>query len=239
MKIKKVRLALILWTVICLIIIFCVVPTDSVEDEFRIIPGTVPDTISPWDSVAVVFSQPLSDTLVLFTFFPPFYMYSLRMSETRDTIHLHFAEPLDGDTRYVIRLEEKVTSSGGAVLEPSDDSVVVVTASVEQEPNGTVSLADTLTGRCFGSAGTVNDTDCFLISGEETECVYLVSHGSQTSFIFQDDEGTRSEERLFNESDTTPVPEDAAWPLYVIVFSYHRSVGGYYELGNISPDSRP
>lgn len=238
MKIKKVRFTLIFWTIICLTVFFCVVPTDSVEDEFRIMQGTVPDTISPWDSVAVVFSQPLSDTLVLFTFSPPFYMYSLRMSETRDTIHLYFNEPLDGDTRYVIRFQEKIHSHNGDVLKPSDDSIVVVTSPVEQEPNGSVQLADTLVKCRFGSVGTVNDTDCFLISDDGPQSVYLVSHGAQTTFIFQDGEGTRSEERSFNALDTVPVPAAAVPPLYVMVTCYSRSVGGYYELGTLTGETR-
>lgn len=237
MKIKCLRFAFVFLTTIFLIVISCVVPADSYEDDFRIIKETIPDTISPWDSVAVVFSQPLRDTLVLFTFLPSFYMYSLRMSETRDTILLFFNEPLDGDTRYVIRLKEMVTSGSGTELNPADDSVVVVTAPVECEPNGTVHLADTLVGHRFGSVSTVNDTDCFFISDDESEWVYLISHGAQTTFILEDSEGMRSEERSFLASDTIPVPDTAAWPLYAIVFSYYRSVGGYYELGSLTGDT--
>ena len=219
-----------------LLLFECVVPTDSPENELLLVHDSVPDTISPWDSIAVAFSQPLQDSLVLFTITPFFYMYSQRMCDSRDTVIISCAEPLDGDTRYVIRLDEKITAENSTVLEPGDDSLIIITASSEREPNDDLQKADSLENYCFGTVATVNDTDCFLIAGDEVEVVFLTSFKTQSACIILDDEGNKTSERSFVQSDTIPVPDDFSSPLYVKVFGYHRSAGGSYKLGILSSD---
>jgi len=214
----------------------CVVPTDSPEKELSLVHESVPDTISPWDSVAVVFSLPLQDSLAHFTITPSFYMYSQQMCDSRDTVIIRCVEPLDGDTRYVIRLGEMITATNGAVFKPGDDSLVIITASSEREPNNDLRNADSLKNYRFGSVATVNDTDCFLITADEAEMVFLTSFKTRSTCIIVDGEGTETSERSFMQSDTVPVPDNFSPPLYVKVFGYHRSAGGSYKLGILSSD---
>lgn len=211
----------------------CVVPADSPEKELLLVHDSVPDTISPWDSIAVVFSRPIRDSLVVFTVTPSLYMYSQRMCDSRDTVVITSVEPFDGSTRYVIRPAEKVTAEDGAVLEPENDSLIIMTAPCEREPNGDLLKADSLKNYRFGTVATVNDTDCFLLIGNGVDGVFLSSFETQSTCFIQDDDGRRTSARSFVQSDTIEVPDDFSPPLYVKVFCYNRSSGGSYKVGSI------
>ena len=214
----------------------CVVPTDAPEKELMLVHEAVPDTISPWDSIMVVFSLPLQDSMVQFTMTPSFYMYSQRMSDSRDTIIISSAEPFDGNTRYVIRLQESITAENGVSLDRQEDSLVFVTAPSEKEPNDDLLKADSLENYSFGTVATVSDTDCFLLTARKIENILLFSFTTQSTCSVFDSEGNRTGERTFAQEDTIPVPDDFTPPLYVKVFSYYRSAGGSYRVGVITPE---
>lgn len=213
-----------------LFMLYCVVPSDTVQEKFYFEHAALPDTVAPFGSIIIAFTEPVSDSSpVGFSFQPSFYSYALIFNTARDSVIVQLSEPLRGNTTYTIRLQYTVYSINNSVFTPQSDSMRVVTGTVEQEPNNRVELADTLRQRCFGAIALVNDTDWYVVD-KKIEELYLHSFGSQTTFALLGG-GVVTTLREFTIYDTVTIPETAALPLYVAVYSYFRSVGGYYELG--------
>ena len=211
-------------------LLYCVVPTDTPEEKFHFVHSGYGGDVAPYGTMNIAFSEGLSDSSqVEFAFNPPFYMYSIGYSSGRDTVLLRFSEPLRGATVYSIRLKETVYSVHGSVFSPDADSLVITTAYCEQEPNDRYSLADTLRGRCFGAVATVDDTDWYVVPVEVRK-LYCNSFGSHTGFFIRgfNDNGTPRE---YTQSDTVQLPDTVTTPLFMAIYSYLRSVGGYYETG--------
>ena len=211
----------------------CVVPSDTPQTEFRFNHQGSIDTIAPFGSFPVSFSEPLNDSSgPELIFNPRFYSFVLTGSSTNDTFMVQLSEPLEGNTVYTIRLKNRIYSSGNSLFEPESDSLTVITRNLEQEPNNTIPLADTLRQMCFGSSAAVDDTDRYVITGR-TGKVFLHSFGSQTRLSI-DKVSFFNPLREFTSHDTLAIPDTTTFPLHVAVFPYLRSVGGYYELGWIA-----
>ena len=213
-------------------LLFCVVPSEAPDETFHFIASDVSDTIAPWGGVKVVFSEPVADSgAINFIFEPSFYSYAVIWNGSRDTAVVQCTEPLQGNQRYVLRLMETVFSENGSEFDPSSDSIVFFTHPAEQEPNGEPSIADTLRGSCFGSIATADDTDMYVVTDTSAYALFLYSVGSQTTFALKNSSDSTTAKRNFKERDTLIIPKKFKPPVWVIVSSYYRSVGGYYEVG--------
>jgi hypothetical protein len=214
----------------------CVVSTDPPATTFHFIRTGSPDTIAPWGTLTIVFSQPLDDTEIP-TFFlrPTVHSYTALPVATRDTVFVRFTEPLSGNRRYLLRAQDSMTAKNSAVLRHTADSLVFFTWPAEQEPNNTPQLADTLFQRCFGTIATVNDTDWYIITNSSARAVYLSSVTTQSTFFLVSLAGTTTPVRSFKISDTLAVPDGFRSPFYAAVVSFNRSAGGYYEIGLTTP----
>ncbi len=218
-----------------LMLLFCVVPSDPPNETFHFKHFAQSDTIAPWGTFPVVFSEQLDDSASIgFSFKPSFYSYTITLNESRDTALVQCTEPLMGSSRYVLRVQAIITAKNDAVFAPQSDSIVIFTYPAEQEPNGAQPVADTLTGRCFGAIATVSDTDRYFIADSSAHTLFLNSKGSQTTFVLEHLSGSVTAERTFNKNDTCIIPATFSPPVYIAVYSYHQSVGGYYEIGFIS-----
>ena len=76
----------------------------------------------------------------------------------------------------------------------------------------------------------VNDTDWYVVAGDAVRKVYCNSYGSRTGF-FPEGVGEKDASREFAEFDTVAISDTVSRPLLIAVYSYLRSVGGYYEIG--------
>jgi hypothetical protein len=215
--------------------LYCVVPSDSVQKEFRFNRHAIDDTVAPFGSITLVFTAPVSDSsAVELVFSPTYYDYVLHFSAARDSVDLQLSGPLKGNTVYSIRLKNTVFSIDNDIFEPEYDSVSVVTCPVEQEPNNGIGVADTLRQRCFGTIAVVNDTDWYVVP-ENVGKLYLNSIGSQTTFaLWIQGGGGVDSLHEYRMNDTLNVPATVKPPLLIAVYSYNRSVGGYYQIGCIA-----
>jgi hypothetical protein len=198
------------------------------------------DTLSVFPQLRFVFSAPLMDSSVSLAFSPPTSArYAAFLNATHDTLTLNVMEMLDGNTKYVVRLAQPVTSKDGVVLGPSQDSLAFVTYPREHEPNDEKDLADTLTSIIFGTVSNVADVDAFFCTDtkglSKASGVFMQSINSQDSFYIVD-----SLSRVFSLGnqikpiDTIFFTDSMRRPLYAFVVSRIKGSEGDYELGIVS-----
>jgi hypothetical protein len=191
------------------------------------------DTLSVFPQLQFVFSAPLADSSVALDFSPPISArYVAYLNTKRDTLFLNIMEMLDGNTRYVVRLKNPVTSKDGVVLDPSQDSLTFLTYPREHENNDTKELADTLSSVMFGSISNVSDVDVFFCADTSAAGIFLQSINSQDSFYVID--GLSHFFGLghqINQTDTIFLTDSIVRPLYVFVQTRIKGSEGDYELG--------
>jgi hypothetical protein len=227
--------ALIALGVLLLSSVRCLIPIGSNDnsDPFTFVNAGDGDTITPYGSIAIRFTRPVAHPdSVHFLFDPPFADFLLASNTKGDTLTMQLSLPLNAETRYSIHLKDQITAKDGTLLFPNDDSVVVVTADAEQEPNDQLSTADLLVKKIFGAIASADDTDWFAISDTALREFYLTSHGSSSRFDVRDVNGTvLVKPSLIAPAETLLVPSNSPAPRYLVVSAWNRSNGGYYELG--------
>lgn len=197
----------------------CVVPSEPPVKSMEIFLCSS-DTISPYSPIKMSFSSPLEDSqMIPFHFSPPFFDYYNTLSSSKDTLELVPSSPFMGNTRYS--------------LIARGDSFSFYTYAHEQEPNNAASTADLFIAKIFGSVSNVNDTDCFIIN-HKVRSFYLRSYYSESAFLLSDSMGKVISPRIYRAVDSLTVPDSFIYPLFLRVFSYYRSSGGYYEIGKIN-----
>jgi hypothetical protein len=210
----------------------CIVPADPPDTSLHFFKCGSGDTISPFGSLRIAFSEPSADTVVpRFSFSPPNYAYVVVMNKTRDTATVSWTEPLAGAGRFVMRLDSYTTAEMKQTS--SKDSVVFLTWALEREPNAAPATADTLETVRWGTVAMVDDTDWYVITEGSVPALVLNSTGSQTTFSVMSNGRLVDSSRIFRASDTLRIAETAEHPLYIAVFAAFRSVGGFYELRRI------
>jgi len=190
------------------------------------------DTLSVFPQLQFVFSGPLIDSSVSLNFSPPIGRYAVVLNATHDTLTLNVMDMLAGNTRYVLRLGNQITSKDGAILLPSQDSLSFITYPREQEPNDTKDLADDLASKIFGTISDQSDIDVFLCTSKVARGVFLQSINSQDSLYVVDSlSHSFVLDHPINPTDTIVFPDSLAEPFYVFVVSRIRGSEGDYELG--------
>jgi hypothetical protein len=194
------------------------------------------DTLSVFPRLRFVFSPPIADTSVDVRFSPAISSgYGASLNGRGDTLTVDFMEMLQGNTRYVFRLAEPVTSAGGSTWDLSGDSAVFYTFAREQEINDQEDVADPLTSVVFGSVSDASDIDMFACDRSSVRAVYLQSIDCRDSFSVEDDNST-----LFvvggtmRQTDTIVLGENAAFPVFIVVRSGIKGFEGKYKLGIIN-----
>ena len=191
------------------------------------------DTISPYCSLEIRFSYPvLYPDSVRFVFQPAFNEYQVQFNRSLDTVTMLFSMPLQGNTAYRLNLASTVESIDGLLLHPQDDTIAFRTFPLEQEPNDARAMADVFNGTIFGAVSTANDTDWFTVADSTLRSFYLVSNGSSSFFDIRDAAGKSITPQEFAAAETLSAPADFTLPLYLVVYAYSRSNGGYYKLAN-------
>ena len=209
---------------------FCVVPSGPETVLSMKLSGSV-DTISPYGPLNIVISESLSDSsAVEVVFSPQIPCFKSFVSPSKDTVSISFFCPLEGNKKYTVKLLNDLVSKSGQIL-LEGDSITFYTYYLEQEPNNSFPTSDILQRKLFGSISTVVDTDCYIIPDSSIRSVHLVSSVSQTTFELYDNNGEKSSDRQYKKNDTLDIPDLFVYPLYVRVFSYQHSSGGYYEIG--------
>jgi hypothetical protein len=193
------------------------------------------DTLSVFPQLQFVFSEPLIDSSVSLNFSPPIGRYAAFLNATHDTMSLTIMDMLAGNTRYVLRLGNQITSKDGAILLPSQDSLSFITYPREQEPNDTKNLADDLASKIFGTISDQSDIDVFLCTNNSARGVFLQSINSQDSLYVVDGlSHAFSLDHPINPMDTIVFPDSLVRPLYVFVVSRIMGSEGDYELGIVT-----
>jgi hypothetical protein len=210
----------------------CIVPAEPPINEFKMSIASGQDTVSPYSDINISFTERLKDTSATFQFDPPFFSFLSIVNKSEDTISIMLADPLPGETCFALRPVNEIRSESGQVIKVTD-SVVLHVYPTEHEPNDNIATADTLKRKIYGSIATVNDTDFFVIPAS-AKTVYLKTFSSHTSFKVKDSKGQFSRPCLESDtlkSDTLTIPVNLIAPLFLVVNSYNKSVGGYYETG--------
>jgi hypothetical protein len=223
-----------IFTSLALLLFLSCLPLTNLEpvEPFAMTRTGSGTTISPYGPVRIRFSSPVLDPdSIRFTFQPLFTEYRQTFNAAHDTVTLDFILPLQGDERYSLFLASFVESEDGSILRPGEDSLELVTFPTEQEPNDFKTIADTLKGIIFGSVSAANDTDWYAIHDTAAASFYLKSTGSSSLFEMYDADSLSARPSKFAAAETLDVPGSFERPLYIAVFAYNRSNGGYYELG--------
>jgi hypothetical protein len=195
----------------------------------------ITDTLSVFPQLQFVFSGPLIDSSVSLNFSPPVGRYAVFLNATHDTLSLNVMDMLAGNTRYVLRLGNQITSKDGATLLPSQDSLSFITYPREQEPNDTKDLADDFASKIFGTISDQSDIDVFLCNNNSTHGIFLQSINSQDSLYVVDGlSHAFSLDHPINPIDTIIFPDSLVRPFYVFVVSRIMGSEGDYELGIVS-----
>ena len=196
------------------------------------------DTISPLPVIRFALSEPIiRPDSIHFSIKPPFYSYHTILNTAKDTVTFVATELLEGNTRYTIILEDTLESETGYVLYPGF-STTINTSALEKEPNDRPGEADSLKSVIFGVIGTLNDTDCYVITAPaRAVCVSFVNvktgmsvtdsagHAVTTSHLLAIDPAAKS----YN-ADSLEIPADFTGPLIVRVYSYSSWTGPIYRL---------
>ena len=190
------------------------------------------DTLSVFPQLQFVFSGQLIDSSVSLNFSPPIGRYAVFLNATHDTLSLNVMDMLAGNTRYILRLGNQITSKDGAILLPSQDSLSFITYPREEEPNDTKDLADKLASKIFGTISDQSDIDVFLCTNANARGVFLQSINSQDSFYIVDSlSHSFVLDHPINPTDTIVFPDSLVRPVYVFVVSRIMGSEGDYELG--------
>jgi len=191
------------------------------------------DTETVYPQLQYVFSAPLADSSVSFSFAPATgSRYGVFLNPTHDTATLRCIEALDGNTRYVIRLENPVVAVNGSRCYPADDSTVLFTYDLEQEPNDVKASADLFSSVIFGTVSEGADIDVFRCAATNPRFFTLQSIDCQDSFYIVDSTGTPvSLSRQIKQTDTLTLPSGLQGPFYVYVLSREKGWEGSYRLG--------
>ncbi|MCU0609148.1 MAG: hypothetical protein MUF22_05215 [Chitinispirillaceae bacterium] len=222
---------------LCLLpMLFCSVNlTPPAEDPFFLArTAHTSDTIAPYGSLTLRFSQPVADpNSVQLIFTPLFEDYRLSFNATNDTITLGLTLPMAGETRYVLRLGSQVRSVNDSLLLPQQDSIVLVTAPREEGDNHSASLADPLYMQIFGCIETANDTDWFVIADTTSRSFYLKSNITKSSFDLRDSARMIVARPSIIAGPETLTVAPGIVARYAVVYAHNRSNGltGFYELG--------
>lgn len=155
-----------LFTSLALLFFLSCLPLANIEPvEPFVMTRTGSDTtISPYGPVRIRFSSPIVDPdSVRFAFRPLFNEYRQTFNASHDTITIECILPLQGDAEYFMFLTSFVESEDGSLLRPGEDSLLLRTFPIEQEPNDSKNTADTLNSVIFGSVSAANDTDWYAI----------------------------------------------------------------------------
>jgi hypothetical protein len=196
--------------------------------------GNGSDTLSPFAKLAFAFSSPVASP-VDFSFLPNSgQLYTITLNPGKDTVTISFLEMLYGNTRYVARLATTVSGSDDSFLSPGNDSVVFYTAFAENEPNNTMFLADTVrTQNTYGIISPASDTDYYVLPAYSSRPLCFFSSTSQDSFAIIDNTQTAIRfSKYGSKVDSVALPDSAAYPLYITVFSTIKGSTGYYKLWN-------
>jgi len=94
-------------------------------------------------------------------------------------------------------------------------------------------MSDTIINVRFGTLTTVDDTDWYCVVDSSAMAFYLISTGSQNSFVTISDSAETIVSRPYNPNDTLFLTDGIQPPLNIAVHSYSRSAGGYYKAGII------
>ena len=190
------------------------------------------ETISPYGPIQVRFSYPVLDPdSIRFAFQPLFTEYRQTFNDSHDTVTIECILPLLGDTEYYLILASSVESEDGSLLQPGEDSLLLRTFPIEQEPNNFRNIADSFKNIIFGSVSTVNDTDWFAIYDTTAASFYLKSTGSSSIFKLCDADSLSVRPQAFAAAETLDIPDSFNKPVHIAVFAFNRSNGGHYELG--------
>jgi hypothetical protein len=150
--------------------------------------------------------------------------YGAYLNLDRDTLTIDVMEMLEGNTRYVLRLEKQITSIDGIVSDLSNDSTVFYTFPCEQESNDNKDIADSLTSVMFGCISDVSDLDVFVCVRKNLQAVYCQSIDCRDSFFVEDGLSTTvTVKGAMQQTDT----------IFVFVRSGIKGFEGNYKLGVI------
>ena len=227
MKINRSVLTFILF--LTLVISNCVIQTEPLEQSISF--SLLSDSVSPFSPVKLCFSSPIDDSISpQILFFPQFQQYYITFNSSKDTLTINPTSPFSGNTPYKIHAKNQKPSPESNI--PSlNDSAVFFTYPLEKEPNNATSIADSINLMIYGSISSVNDTDCFRLTNyKNSSKLIFKSIGSRSFFNFQDHNGKIFNIDFYDDSMEVRIPDSIVKPLYLLVYSFRKSCGGYYQI---------
>jgi hypothetical protein len=197
--------------------------------------GNQNDTISPYATLTIAFSDSLASPLD-FDFSPPVAQeYSISFSHGNDTAFVSFVSMLPGNTQYTMTVKSQLTGKSGGTLAAGSAPIVFTPGRAETEPNNAPALADTLIGsRLFGRLSETTDTDVFVLPppiAAKSPTIVFASINKQDSFAIVDNNLHDIAITVQSGSaDTILLPTDTLYPLYMFVFAPIKGASGYYSI---------
>jgi hypothetical protein len=190
------------------------------------------DSVSLWPQLIFTFSTKLKDSIVILEITPdPGPQYSTFLNEFKDTLFFKVTGVLNGNTTYSITFKDRITGENGKMLYPEDVSFTIITGRGENEPNNSISIADTVFDICYGTISPVNDTDYYYLSYQLSSNLYLKCHDRLTGFKIIDSSGSIINEQAgTQEIKQYSISNSAVTPFYICIFSLSDN-NAKYELG--------
>ncbi len=212
----------------------CVITPDNNQQELTMARGdALGDTVSVFPELQIGFSLPLKDSAVGITSMPPIAAdHAVWLNQNRDTLFLRVLGVLEGNTRYVVRLDSKVEAENGSELKPEQDSIVFVTHPAESRQNSSLLTADTLVDRMFGVIEKADASDYFVPRDFNSEAFYIRSYSQKIRMVMKTADGSEVVSATSGEnSDTLAVSQQTIRPYFLQVESGTLEAMQRYEIG--------
>jgi len=180
--------------------------------------------------VSIVFTHRLLDSTLNFELTPGDAVIYLEPNISRDTFRVYFDGFLKPGTDYLIVPVDDIYGANNAKIFERDDSLFFTTSdfSIEQEPNGSRILADSLRGFTCGIIESGHDTDMYMML-KESPAGQMIFFRSEKQIHVQIMDAL-NDSTLTLMDDTISLGDSFRQPLYLSVFSLHGIAQTiYYE----------
>ncbi|MDG5813530.1 hypothetical protein QA601_00420 [Chitinispirillales bacterium ANBcel5] len=217
--------------IVVLFIISCVMPGANSVEEGRISLLKQGDTLSGFEKIVVHFSQPVKEPeQVCFTFDPPLFSHSFRFSETADKAYIDPGEPMKGGHTYTLTLCNGVYSVDGKQFKGENARITFHTHPIEQEPNDTPQLADTIYDQMSATLSTSTDVDWFVIGDTGVYGFEFSQYDLLCSVVVMDSSENTISETITDKNTIITIPAEFSPPVFIAVNSFQNWNGGYYHI---------
>ena len=210
-------------TVLTSIAFSCVIPSGTESGAFRM---SVKDTVAPYGSVTVMFSNAVEESTLIMKLLPDNIALRAQMNKTKDLASFSLPLSISGNSLYMLIPGVEENSQMNRYY----DTLFFRTWPKENEPNNSVETADSINLKIFGSLTTIDDVDWYVVDSAFTKRCVLRNYGGTANLKVARKPGAPVIESAVSDTEIVAIPENARGMAYIIVYTPSRSAGGYYEI---------